>query len=434
MIVKILKRSASFRGSWLYHFHDKGSGLNADGTKSSDRVGLYGLCNLGTEDPEEAFKQMALTWYSASALKKKAGISNKGRKCTVPLITLVISYNSEYQPESEEILKDIGGALSVAGLTENQAVWVVHNDTANIHVHVMVNAVNPENGVAVQFNNKVAHNLQDWAKNKERGIGIQCLGRESPDQKSHSRKFIPAAERRARERMAHYPQYQALVDDLADEIGLEWKTLLHRERQEQSVIYERIRAVRDSGRSYRQTIKSVTASRIKALYKKDSNPSLLTAAWFEKNEWKRLGRRTKAARRLFYSRERSISGPLINAIHLALSDMPGKNDFLSYLLSKDERKAGLEGLISHECVKLKLRHKAKRGAALTQIRIAEHQCYIGLSRLIQSQIHHERDCLRAVQKDHSNRRAELKMSGKARWDSLAPHKNRPRNLNKTKEM
>jgi hypothetical protein len=431
MILKILNRSASFRGSWLYHFHDKGAAKNEDGTKSSDRVSLYGLRNLGTDDPEEAFKQMALTWHSASTLKKKAGISNKGRKCTKPLITLVLSYNTDYSPASEEIQQDIESALKLTGLTENQAVWVVHTDTANIHVHIMANAVNPENGVAVQFDNKVAERLQAWAKTKERSIGVQCPGREDPNQKGKSRKFIPAAERRARERIADAPELQGLADELAYATKQEWKELRHREQQELSAVYDRMQAIRDLGRSHKQTIKSVTASRIRAIYKKAHNPFFLTIAWLEKNEWKRLGRRTYAARRLFYIRERSLSGALINAIHLALSDMPEKKDFLHYLLSKDERKAGLEHWINQEYTGLKTKQKTKRDAKLQRIRTAEHQCYIGLSRHIQNQIQQEKDFLEVLKQEHSARRAELKAHCKSRWDSIAPKSKaqQPTNIN-----
>lgn len=416
MIIKILQRSDSFRGSWLYHFHDK---KTVGGIKTSDRVGLHGLRNLGTDDPEEAFRQMALTWYGAADLKKKAGIRATGRKCTKPLITMVISYNSGYSPDAAEIERDIESALHLTGLTENQAIWVVHNDTANDHVHLMVNAVHPETGRAVSFDEKVAASLQAWARDKERHIGIQCHGRENPAQKTLSRKFIPAAERRTRERVADRPDLLALADDLAAEIMQEWKDLRHREQQENAAVYNRMRLIREQAQSYRKAIKATTASRIRGLYKRRRNPFFLTEAWFEKNEWSRLGRRIYAARRLFYQRERSLSGMLINAIHMALSDFPEKKDFTSYLLSREERRAALESWINQEYSTLKQHQKEKKTVKRERLRAAEHQCYIALARYIQPHIDQEKAFLATLKKEHTARRVALKESCKSRWERFA---------------
>lgn len=421
MIVKILKRSASFRGSWLYHFHDKGTARAADGEKTAERVALYGLRNLGTDDPETAFKQMALTWHNAHDLKTKAGISHKGRKCTKPLITIVLSYNSGYPPSEYEIEQDVEAILATAGLIDNQVVWVVHSDTANTHAHIIVNAVNPENGVASQFDNKVARRFQEWARDKEQAIGVQCPGRENHVYKNRSRKFIPAAERRARARIAHMPGLHAMADELAEQTRREWRELRVREQQEISAIYERMRLIREEGQAQRKVIKSQSAAKIKNIYKKAKTPFFLTTAWLEKNEWRRLGRRTHAARRLFYAQEKTLSGRLINAIHLALSDMPHKKDFLHYLLSSDARRAGIEDWIGHEYSRLRTKHSMTKRARVNQIRTAERQCYISLSRHIQTQIAQENRSLEILKHKQGERRAALKKHCKSRWDGIGAY-------------
>lgn len=429
MIVKILNRSASFHGSWLYHFHDKRSANAIDGQKSNERVAFYGLRNLGTDDPETAFKQMALTWHNAHDLKRKAGISHKGRKCTKPLITIVLSYNSDYHPRGDEIQQDVEAVLAMAGLTDNQAVWVVHDDTANIHAHIIVNAVNPDNGIAAQFDNKVAERLQSWARDKERSIGLQCTGRENSAYKEPSRKFISAAERRARERTAYNPNLQPMIDQLSAELRQEWRELANKEREEISAAYERMRHVRDAGRVQRKIIKSQASQKIKHLYKRSRNPFFFTTAWLEKNEWKRLGKRTYAARRLFYHRERTLSGIFLNALHLVLSDMPHKKDFLHYLLSPDSRRAGLEDLIGHEYTCLKARQKITKDAQIKKIRAAEHQCYASLARYVQGQIDEERDTLGQLKQEHLERRRALKAYSKSRWDSIDPPRSSPTQRN-----
>lgn len=429
MIVKILNRSASFNGSWLYHFHDKRSAHTVDGQKSNERVALYGLRNLGTDDPEAAFQQMALTWHNAHDLKRKAGISHKGRKCTKPLITIVLSYNSDYCPEGSEIQQDVEAVLATAGLTDNQAVWVVHDDTANIHAHIIVNAVNPDNGIAAQFDNKVAKRLQSWARDKERSIGLQCTGRENSTYKEPSRKFISAAERRARERAAYNPNLQPMIDQLSAELRQEWRELANKEREEMSASYERMRHVRDAGRVQRKIIKSQASKKIKHLYKRSRNPFFFTIAWLEKNEWKRLGKRTYAARRLFYHRERTLSGIFLNALHLVLSDMPHKKDFLHYLLSPDARRAGLEDLIGHEYACLRAKQKITKDAQIKKIRSAEYQCYASLARYVQGQIDEERDTLGQLKQEHLERRRTLKAYSTSRWDSIDPPRSSPTQRN-----
>ncbi len=427
MIVKILKRSDRFNRSWLYHFHDKGSARTTDGERSTDRVALYGLRNLGTTDPAIAFRQMALTWHNAHDLKARAGMSHKGRKCTKPLITIVLSYNSGYEPQSDEIGQDVESILVTAGLMDNQTVWVVHNDTNNIHAHIIVNAVNPDNGIAAQFDNKIAKRLQDWARDKERSVGIQCPGREDPAYKGRSRKFIPAAERRARARIAHIPSLQDVADQMAVQTGQEWKELRLKEQQEIAAVYERMRFIRDTGRAQRKIIKAQSSAKIKNIYKKAKNPFFLTTAWLEKNEWKRLGKRTYAARRLFYARERTLSGVLINAIDLALSDIPHKKDFIGYLFSPDARKEGIEAWINHEYLLLRTKQKMTENARLNQIRAAEHHCFASLARHIQGQIDNEKDSLAKLRLEFFERRQLLKADCKSRWDSLGVPRNNPSN-------
>jgi len=91
--------------------------------------------NLGLDDP-----QLAAVLMQA--------IADENPRVEVPVYHLTINFDpndpvtpTEMQAVADRVLRDLG-------LAEHQALMVAHQDRAHPHVHVMVNRVHPETGVA----------------------------------------------------------------------------------------------------------------------------------------------------------------------------------------------------------------------------------------------------------------------------------------------
>ena len=66
-----------------------------------------------------------------------------------PVYHLVLSWRSEDSPKPEQIQDCVRHTLKALGMNECQAVWAIHRDTDDDHVHVAVNRVHPEKGVVM---------------------------------------------------------------------------------------------------------------------------------------------------------------------------------------------------------------------------------------------------------------------------------------------
>ncbi|MBU2750313.1 relaxase/mobilization nuclease domain-containing protein [Acidithiobacillus thiooxidans] len=66
-----------------------------------------------------------------------------------PVYHLVLSWRSEDSPKPDQITNCIRHTLKALGMNECQAVWAIHRDTDDDHVHVAVNRVHPEKGVVM---------------------------------------------------------------------------------------------------------------------------------------------------------------------------------------------------------------------------------------------------------------------------------------------
>ena len=66
-----------------------------------------------------------------------------------PVYHLVLSWRPEDIPKPEQIQDCVRHTLKALGMNECQAVWAIHRDTDDDHVHVAVNRVHPEKGVVM---------------------------------------------------------------------------------------------------------------------------------------------------------------------------------------------------------------------------------------------------------------------------------------------
>lgn len=63
-----------------------------------------------------------------------------------PVFHYLLSWQSHESPRPEQIYDSVRHSLNRLGLAEHQFVSAVHTDTDNLHVHVAVNRVHPDNG------------------------------------------------------------------------------------------------------------------------------------------------------------------------------------------------------------------------------------------------------------------------------------------------
>lgn len=109
--------------------------LHGRSGKATERVAWTAGRNLGLDDPELAAVLMQAT-------------ADQNPRVEVPVYHLTINFDpndpvtpAEMQAVADRVLRDLG-------LAEHQALMVAHQDRAHPHVHVMVNRVHPETGVA----------------------------------------------------------------------------------------------------------------------------------------------------------------------------------------------------------------------------------------------------------------------------------------------
>lgn len=171
MIPVITGGGRSFRGAFLYYFHDKKA-------MTTGRVAWTHTLNMMTSCMEKAWKVMAFTYAVQERLKKAAGKKLSGRKLVKPVFAYSLSWHPEQDPGKEEMLGAARESLERLGLAEHEAAIVSHTDTEHPHVHVIVNRTHPLTGVAAKMNHS-KRRLSDFAREYELKQGkVYCMQRE----------------------------------------------------------------------------------------------------------------------------------------------------------------------------------------------------------------------------------------------------------------
>jgi len=132
---------------------------------------------------DQAWRLMLATANSANALKEAAGIK-KGK----PVKNTVYHYSINFNPDDEltpEIQqRAVAESLKALGLDDHQAMAVEHTDKAHNHIHVMVNLIDPTNGMSAaspqmgadgKKRSKLSNSrrkLSKWAAKFERDNGL----------------------------------------------------------------------------------------------------------------------------------------------------------------------------------------------------------------------------------------------------------------------
>lgn len=122
------------------------------------RVAWTAARNLPTDDPELVPAMMRAT----------AALSTRVED---PVFHYSISWPEHEQLPEEDMLKIADRTLSDLDLQEHQAIIVAHNDTDHPHLHVMVNRVHPDTGVAWE-KWKYKTRLEKSLKAQEKELGL----------------------------------------------------------------------------------------------------------------------------------------------------------------------------------------------------------------------------------------------------------------------
>ena len=156
-----------------YYLHDKRAEGAEERPVTSERVAWTKTRNLATDGPHTATRIMIATADQAEELKRRAGVSTRGRKGTQPVYAFSLAWHPDEKAglDRAEMAKAGDAALKVMGLDRHQAVLIAHRDTAHPHVHVVVNRVDPETGRMAQVGPVQARALNAWAGRYERERG-----------------------------------------------------------------------------------------------------------------------------------------------------------------------------------------------------------------------------------------------------------------------
>jgi hypothetical protein len=177
MIPNISKNGRSFKGAALYHFHDKDPDRDTPNDlkpTTDDRVAFIATRNLAFDDPDRAVSEMIATAYAQNELKREAGLSTAGRKCTEPVKTISLSWHPDEKPTYDHMIEAADRYLKHMKWDEHQAVYIGHKDTEHPHIHILLNRIHPETGLVL--NDRLDYKRsQEWALEYEKEMGrIWC--------------------------------------------------------------------------------------------------------------------------------------------------------------------------------------------------------------------------------------------------------------------
>jgi len=146
----------------------------------TDRVAWTASRNLGTDEPELAAALMQATARQSAMVQ-------------VPVYHLTISFDHHDQVSPDQMQAIADKVLQDLGLAEYQTLMVSHRDRAHAHLHVMVNRIHPETGVAWErWQDRPI--IERALREQERAFGLrqvpgrlhQIDGREAPDDRARA--------------------------------------------------------------------------------------------------------------------------------------------------------------------------------------------------------------------------------------------------------
>ncbi|MGK2286540.1 relaxase/mobilization nuclease domain-containing protein [Pedomonas sp. V897] len=112
-------------------------GDTADGILAGEKVEAYGSLSLvGPALPEWQMEMLA--------------VAARAPRSRNPIEHYVLSWQEDEHPDPQQAKEAVGLFLETLGLERCQAIWALHANTDNDHIHIMVNRIDPATGKALQ--------------------------------------------------------------------------------------------------------------------------------------------------------------------------------------------------------------------------------------------------------------------------------------------
>ncbi|MCP3381257.1 relaxase/mobilization nuclease domain-containing protein [Bradyrhizobium sp. CCGUVB4N] len=142
MIVKISDSGSSFKGLATYLTHDPKA-------QTAERVAWTQTHGLANDYVPAAVNEMYITAESAEWLKEQAGVRAGGRPVENPVKHISLNWAEEDKPSREHMIKTGEDYLRHMGWSDHQVIMVAHSDKPYAHLHMIINAIHPETGKAL---------------------------------------------------------------------------------------------------------------------------------------------------------------------------------------------------------------------------------------------------------------------------------------------
>lgn len=380
-------KGASFKKAMAYYLHDKRpEGAVGPHPESAERVGFVVMENLPPCSPSEAWREMKFLANAADHIKERnaraaaieagtdpdaaAQKARLGRKCTEPLYVYSLNWHKDDAPTDEEMLEAARQTLALLGLEGHQAMIVQHTDQSHAHVHIAVNRVNPDTGIANPMSND-EYKLDEWAflyeiergvvrspdryakhieamqkKNPAKAAAIIALNLPGAPALGPAKEAAAKKERKPRNnqtRQEWSAKKRAGNDNAsakaeAEAIKQRFNEEYRKRRQREDEIKARHTAERNTAwldykaakakiwdaykpqidRHWQRPRRGQSGlARLRAYF---NDPRTAWREDRERAEWRALGRRHWRERRDFEARERTMTGAITNAVRLSRVD------------------------------------------------------------------------------------------------------------------
>ena len=94
-----------------------------------------------------------LTTDHATAVREMQALAGAATRSSQPCVHYVLSWREGEQPSAAQAEQAVDLFMGELGLKGHQAIYALHKDTDNIHLHLLLNRVNPETERIVKINN-----------------------------------------------------------------------------------------------------------------------------------------------------------------------------------------------------------------------------------------------------------------------------------------
>ena len=188
-----------------------------------------------------------------TAVFEMEALASENKRCKDPVFHLVLSFRETEIPTKEQIDEAVQIALDEHGLKDCQAVWGLHRNTENRHIHIAVNRIDPETAKAIQpaenwtfkANERLSRRIelaQGWEiEQSGRHYTVTSDGQVVP--KSIEKNSPPALSPKAKDSEAHtaFKSAESIGQEVAAQIIREAKTWeeLHRNLANQGIAFEK---------------------------------------------------------------------------------------------------------------------------------------------------------------------------------------------------